>query len=187
MSDAIRQAAEAVAIEWSEFDGWVQGHRDVEPLADIIERAMRNLCAERVAQAFSDGAAQHEKVWGAALMNEIANLKAQQAERVKEAERQARLAELRARLDEASRWHQFTEGHDDDGWCCKRESELGDELMALEYAAPMKHGPGRTTENQDLAGNWVCVCGKWFENIEKYNRHIKHAALAQQVALKETK
>jgi len=41
--------------------------------------------AERVAQAFSDGAAQHEKVWGAALMNEIANLKAQQAERVKEA------------------------------------------------------------------------------------------------------
>ena len=84
MSDAIRQAAEAVAIEWSEFDGWVQGHRDVEPLADIIERAMRNLCAERVAQAFSDGAAQHEKVWGAALMNEIANLKAQQAERVKE-------------------------------------------------------------------------------------------------------
>ena len=94
--------------------------------------------AERVAQAFSDGAAQHEKVWGAALMNEIANLKAQQAERVKEAERQARLAELRARLDEASRWHQFTEGHDDDGWCCKRESELGDELMALEYAAPAK-------------------------------------------------
>ena len=42
----------------------------------------------------------------------------------------------RARLDEASRWHQFTEGHDDDGWCCKRESELRDELMALEYAAP---------------------------------------------------
>ena len=39
----------------------------------------------------------------------------------------------------------------------------------------MTHGPGRTTENQDLAGNWVCLCGKWFENIEKYNRHIKHA------------
>jgi len=51
-----------------------------------LRAKMREILAERVAQAFSDGAAQHEKVWGAALMNEIANLKAQQAERVKEAE-----------------------------------------------------------------------------------------------------
>lgn len=38
----------------------------------------------------------------------------------------------RARVEEASCWHQFGEGHDVDGWCCAREKELGCQLMALE-------------------------------------------------------
>jgi len=65
-----------------------------QKISERLLPAFRAYVAERVAQAFSDGAAQHEKVWGAALMNEIANLKAQQAERVKE-----------ARIDEANKWH----------------------------------------------------------------------------------
>jgi len=54
-------------------------YREAEALLPII----RAYVAERVAQAFSDGAAQHEKVWGAALMNEIANLKAHRTASVK--------------------------------------------------------------------------------------------------------
>ena len=34
----------------------------------------------------------------------------------------------KARLDEATNWHQYGAGHDDDGWCCQRETELRDEL-----------------------------------------------------------
>ena len=41
-----------------------------------------------------------------------------------------------ARLEEATNWHQYGTGHDDDSWCCKREQELRDELMALESAFP---------------------------------------------------
>jgi len=36
----------------------------------------------------------------------------------------------KARLDEATNWHQFGKDHDDDGWCCKRENELRNELEA---------------------------------------------------------
>ena len=67
---------------WMTEHSFATGHGDT--VADLLKELNWQM-AERVAQAFSDGAAQHEKVWGAALMNEIANLKAQQAERVKEA------------------------------------------------------------------------------------------------------
>ena len=42
----------------------------------------------------------------------------------------------KTRLDEAMNWHQYGTGHDDDSWCCKREQELRDEVMALEMAVP---------------------------------------------------
>lgn len=44
----------------------------------------------------------------------------------------------KARLDEATEWHQYNTQHDDDSWCCKRESELRDDVMALEAALPSK-------------------------------------------------
>ena len=75
---------------WMTEHSFATGHGDT--VADLLKELNWQM-AERVAQAFSDGAAQHEKVWGAALMNEIANLKAQQAERVKE-----------ARIEEAKYW-----------------------------------------------------------------------------------
>jgi hypothetical protein len=38
---------------------------------------------------------------------------------------------VKARISEATNWHQFGDGHDSDGWCCKREEELRNELWAL--------------------------------------------------------
>lgn len=38
----------------------------------------------------------------------------------------------KARLNEATNWHQYGTQHDEDGWCCKRENELRDEVMVLE-------------------------------------------------------
>ncbi|SRR6266576_1619368 len=50
-------------------------------------------------------------------------------ERVKE----IAAALARVRLEEATNWHRFDKAHDDNSWCCQREKELRDEVMALEY------------------------------------------------------
>ena len=54
-----------------------------------------------------------------------------------------KLEVAKARLDEATNWHQFGETHDEDGWCCKRENELRDEVHALEMAAPVLPATGQ--------------------------------------------
>ena len=48
----------------------------------------------------------------------------------------AALEVAKARLDEATNWHQYETEHDEDGWCCQREKGLRDEVMALEMAMP---------------------------------------------------
>jgi hypothetical protein len=49
-----------------------------------------------------------------------------------------KLIEAKVRLEEAMNWHRFDKVHDDDSWCCKREKELRDEVMALEMARECK-------------------------------------------------
>jgi len=46
-----------------------------------------------------------------------------------------------AQLSEAQNWHRFNKDHDDDGWCCQREEELRDEVMALDQAAAPPPAP----------------------------------------------
>ena len=78
MSDATELEKRLEQHRCENSDCWL----DVTNKACAVE-LIRAYVAERVAQAFSDGAAQHEKVWGAALMNEIANLKAHRTASVK--------------------------------------------------------------------------------------------------------
>ena len=75
------------------------------------------------------------------------------------------LAEAKARLSEATNWHQFGEGHDEDGWCCKRETELRDEVMALEMAAAPSRDlykcKAQPTADPPQDCDWpVCGCEK---------------------------
>jgi hypothetical protein len=38
----------------------------------------------------------------------------------------------KARLEEATNWHQFGKEHDEEGWCCKREADLRNTVMAIQ-------------------------------------------------------
>ena len=124
MSDKIRQCAEECAEEIC-LNGVGIG------LTDRIERAMRKLLAGRVARGIELALEEHSaklcpedfncETYIAELQRQIPNLKAQQAERVKEAERQAQAAEAKV-------WQNATEmiayGNDIRTWAKKRIAEL---------------------------------------------------------------
>ena len=91
-------------------DGMCEGENENRLLATI-----RAYVDERVAELQGDRTHLLELV--KVLREEIANLKAQQAERVKEAERQAR-------LDEARKWNDWHYRDDDIYWNQHRIAEL---------------------------------------------------------------
>lgn len=56
-------------------------------------------------------------------------------------EREGVLEIAKAHLEEATNWHQYGPKHDEDGWCCQRENELRNEVMALEHTAQSPVAP----------------------------------------------
>src|SRR6266852_8572165 len=64
-----------------------------------------------------------------------------------------------ARLSEATNWHRFDKEHDDDSWCCQREKELRDEVIALAQEPATAPAPAKLHEcRKDENGRtWECI------------------------------
>jgi hypothetical protein len=68
----------------------------------------------------------------------------------------------KARLEEATNWHQFGKEHDEDGWCCKREADLRNTVMAIQQLqeAPLVgpeaggSSPAQLTQRK-IVFNWL--------------------------------
>jgi hypothetical protein len=70
-------------------------------------------------------------------------------------QRREESSEAAARLDEATNWHQFSPTHDEDGWCCKREQELRDEVMARALGGgKQEKREGEKSVSQKQSARW---------------------------------
>ena len=91
----------------------------------------------------------------------------------------------KARLEEATNWHQFGKEHDEDGWCCKREADLRNTVMAIQQlqeaplVGPEAGGSDDRPTTLTFDGRYDCeLCGPSQEKLCWHWQKLLNMAVA---------